>query len=136
VNSSLCPHKNLWLPCLFTRPSLRLIYIGEVCCYIIRLNRTRMSMSWTYLGFQGGSNRIVSYYGLFTLVTFVCETVSNIYTRQEIETILSVSCCPRWPRQVQWWLSPVAFVSIIMGIIALNFASVNTALLIQRHKSE
>jgi hypothetical protein len=57
------------------------------------------------------------------LVTFVSETVGNSGTsnmqqspwaarqylpwppwvaQQEIETILSVSCHPRWPRQVKW----------------------------------
>jgi hypothetical protein len=48
--------------------------------------------------------------------------------QQEIETILSVSRCPRWPRQVQWWLSYVAVIDIITGVIALNYANVNTAL--------
>ncbi len=43
--------------------------------------------------------------------------------QQEIETILSVSCCPRWPRQEQQGVSLVA----VAGIMAINFANVNTA---------
>ena len=38
--------------------------------------------------------------------------------QQEIETILSVSHHPRWPRQEQWCVSLVA----VAGIIAINFA--------------
>jgi hypothetical protein len=45
-------------------------------------------------------------------------------TRQEIETILSMSCHPRWPRQEQWRVSLVA----IAGILMINFTSVTTAL--------
>jgi len=41
---------------------------------------------------------------------------------QEIETILSVLHHPRWPRQEQWW------VSLVDGIITINFTNVNTAL--------
>jgi hypothetical protein len=40
--------------------------------------------------------------GSFTLATFVSETVGDIDTQQEIETILSVAHHPRWPRQAQW----------------------------------
>jgi hypothetical protein len=54
---------------------------------------------------------MVLLYGSFTLAKFVSETVSDSdikqylpwppwATRQEIETILSVSRLPRWPRQV------------------------------------
>ncbi len=67
-------------------------------------------------------------YGSFTLVTFVSKTVGVSDTWQEIETILSVSRCPRWPRQVQWWLSHVTVIGIITGVIALHYANVNTAL--------
>jgi hypothetical protein len=51
--------------------------------------------------------------GSFTLVKFVSKTISDSVMkqylpwppwamRQEIETILSVSRNPRWPRQEQW----------------------------------
>ncbi len=32
----------------------------------------------------------------------------------QIEIILSVLCCPRWPRQVQWWLSHAAVTDIVI----------------------
>jgi hypothetical protein len=41
--------------------------------------------------------------------------------RQKIEMILSLSCHPRWPRQVQSHVT-------VADIIALNFANGNTAL--------
>ncbi len=44
----------------------------------------------------------VGLYGLFTLATFVSETVSDNDLQQEVETILSVAHHPRWPRQLQW----------------------------------
>ncbi len=51
--------------------------------------------------------------GSFTFVKFVSKTVIDSdmkwylpwppwVMQQEIETILSVSCHPRWPRQEQW----------------------------------
>jgi len=54
---------------------------------------------------------LVAHNGSFTLPKFVSETISNSdmkqylpwppwLTQQEIETILSVSRCPRWPMQV------------------------------------
>jgi hypothetical protein len=71
--------------------------------------------------YAGGNG---SPYGSFTMATFVSKTVSDIDTHQEIESILSVSRRPRWPRQVQSRLSHV----IVIGVITLNFANVNTAL--------
>ncbi len=57
-------------------------------------------------GSKGGNDvaltTFANAYGSFTLATFVSETVGNSKTQQEIETILSVSRHPGWPRQVQW----------------------------------
>ncbi len=85
--------------------------------------------------------------GSFTLATFVSETVGDSDkrqspwaaqqdlpwlpwpARQEIETILSVLHCPRWPRQEQWWVSLVAVrtvVAINFTDVAINFTDVNT----------
>ncbi len=76
---------------------------------------------WTTVYLHSGNG---SPYGSFTIATFVSKTVSDIDTQQEIESILSVSRRPRWPRQVQSRLSHV----IVIGVITLNFANVNTAL--------
>ncbi len=61
-----------------------------------------------------------------TLAAWQCLPRSPWAARQVIETTLSVSRRPRWPRQVQWWLSRATVVSIIAGV--RNFANVNTAL--------
>jgi hypothetical protein len=77
----------------------------------------------------------LTFNGSFTLVKFVSKTVGNsdmplslLYlprpprvVQHKIEMILSVSCHPRQPRQVQ---SGVA----VAGIIVLTFANGSTAL--------
>ncbi len=81
--------------------------------------------------------KICHHKGWFTLAKFVGKTVSGItpwllYSclcqTLQIEMILSVSQCPRWPRQVQYWLSHVFVACIFAWIAATNFASVNTPL--------
>jgi hypothetical protein len=62
--------------------------------------------------------------GSCTLAKFVCENISDDIVVQfhlpalpwAIEMFLSVSWCPRWPRQVQQGLSYVA----VAGVIALK----------------
>ena len=73
-------------------------------------------------------------YGSFTLakLSAISRTITpaiscRINLLWPIEMILSVSHCPRWPKQVQWWLSCVALAGIIAGIIALTFANGSTA---------
>jgi len=65
-----------------------------------------------------------------TAVTLGSKTVLALDTLGSMtrnKTILFVWSCPKWPRQVQWWLLCVSVIGIIAGIIALNFANVNTA---------
>jgi len=119
--------------------ALSCIYIGEIACENIHdYDLVLLSLApWV------AQHKIESIaYGLFTLVTFVSETIGDSIMRQspwvvwqlltwppwagrqEIKTILYVLHRPRWPRQEQWWVSLVA----VAGIIVIMFANVNRAL--------
>jgi hypothetical protein len=47
----------------------------------------------------------------------------------KIEMLLSVLCCPRWPRQVQLCVT-------VAGVIVLTFANGNMTLVMTQNKSE